>query len=300
MVNAAIRNAVNLSISSIGNFSTRGLASDMSLYTDPTVAVGVNVTVASPSERNVNANETINTVNDETNNPVSRNDLIPSVSVAVDLTREAITSTNAQDTNDAATEASDNISVKPIGEDRKENNPSTEHGDAWNSSNSVANGHAVNGIEAVQNTGATSNFVSGPAALPDIVRFISSPSEFNMTNTTAATNLRRGMTIGASGGEVNFANETATANPTAGMSSSASGGPKLQSGSVSGNQQHMFQQLNSRLCRCVLCEFVTRDMNVLMEHIDSHFPVRTYMCIHCTCLFSGPQELQEHSCPFRH
>ncbi|XP_066938078.1 uncharacterized protein [Macrobrachium rosenbergii] len=299
MVNAAIRNAVNLSISSSGNCGTRSLTSNMSLYTDPTAAVGVNVTVASPSERNVNANETLNSVNDETSNPVSRNDLLPSVSATVDLTREAITSTNTKDTDDATTEASDIISVKPSGKYPKENSPSTEH-DTWNSSNSVANGHAVNGIEAVQNTGATSNLASGAAALPDIVRFIGSSCEFNMTNATAPTNLRGGMALGASGGEFNFANATATTNPTGGMASRASGVPRLQSGSVSGNRQHMLQQLNSRLCRCVLCEFVTRDMNVLMEHIDSHFPVRTYICIHCTCLFSGPEELQEHSCPFRH
>ncbi|CAL4125308.1 unnamed protein product, partial [Meganyctiphanes norvegica] len=55
--------------------------------------------------------------------------------------------------------------------------------------------------------------------------------------------------------------------------------------------------------KCIKCSYVSRDMTTLMEHLDSHFPVRTFLCVDCTMPFPGPRELQEHQysglCPFK-
>ncbi|XP_042885326.1 WAS/WASL-interacting protein family member 3-like [Penaeus japonicus] len=60
---------------------------------------------------------------------------------------------------------------------------------------------------------------------------------------------------------------------------------------------------NPRPLKCINCEYVTTDMTTLLDHLDSHYSVRTFLCVHCTRAFPGPRELHGHSqpgqCPFR-
>ncbi|XP_068221611.1 uncharacterized protein [Palaemon carinicauda] len=303
MVNAAIRNAVNLSISTsnAGNFSTNSLTSKKSVCTNPQLTVGANATVQTPLEINAVLHENVNNPCDlRTKTPGNRSDIVPIVNVTPDLTRGAATSTDVGDTDSALTEATGNASANTCTDYREEDNRSTRCAYALNGSNAPAANSHVNGTEVLQNTGTTTTFASEVSALPDIIRFVNSSSECNKNNATETTNLMGDMALGTSGGVCNMVNPTATTNMIGASSSTTPGGPNLQSRSVTGNQQHSFQQQNSRLCRCVLCGYVTSDMNILMDHIDSHFPVRTYFCIQCTGLFSGQQELQEHNCPFKH
>ncbi|XP_063615661.1 zinc finger protein 575-like [Penaeus indicus] len=58
-----------------------------------------------------------------------------------------------------------------------------------------------------------------------------------------------------------------------------------------------------RPLKCINCEYVTTDMTTLLDHLDSHYSVRTFLCVHCTRAFPGPRELHAHNqpgqCPYR-
>nr|XP_027216245.1 zinc finger protein 575-like [Penaeus vannamei] len=58
-----------------------------------------------------------------------------------------------------------------------------------------------------------------------------------------------------------------------------------------------------RPLKCINCEYVTTDMTTLLDHLDSHYSVRTFLCVHCTRAFPGPRELNAHNqpgqCPYR-
>lgn len=59
---------------------------------------------------------------------------------------------------------------------------------------------------------------------------------------------------------------------------------------------------SSRIVKCINCNYVTDDLHVLMDHLDTHYPVKTYLCIYCYQSFPGQLELSRHhqmrECPF--
>ncbi|XP_071537505.1 uncharacterized protein [Panulirus ornatus] len=65
----------------------------------------------------------------------------------------------------------------------------------------------------------------------------------------------------------------------------------------------MVTESRVRLLKCINCDYVTNDMSTLLDHLDTHFPVRTFLCVHCTQAFPGPRQLQAHAqpgqCPYR-
>ncbi|CAM1321017.1 Uncharacterised protein r2_g2934 [Pycnogonum litorale] len=46
--------------------------------------------------------------------------------------------------------------------------------------------------------------------------------------------------------------------------------------------------------KCICCSFVTSSMHSLMDHIDIHFPVKSFVCIHCLQNLRSEIELNRH------